>query len=298
MIAEGELFAVVVPTRNRGGLIGGLLNALDRQTDRDFHVVVVDQSDVLDPALERRAAASDRFHVISDSGKGASRARNVGLRSVGASWIAYVDDDCVPEPEWAERLRAELLSHPEADAVFGEITADQPPGGDYQPVARFPVSEARLLRGRFTRPWRVGYSVSMAIRRSTIEELGGWDERFGPGTSFPASDDMDLNLRLMRAGGSAYLTPRLRVAHEQWRTGQEVLDLYGGYCHAWGGLAAKQLRTGDPLGAMLLSAGRIRGIWKLVLGAVRSRSRYHLTLALTELKGFVRGLAAGLRRSW
>ena len=299
MIADGEPFAVVVPTRNRAAQLQRLLDSLSGQTYTDYDVVIVDQSDVVDPALERRVAEHDHLHLVHDHGRGASRARNVGWRHVGADWVAYLDDDCIPEPDWAATLATELASDPEADMIMGDVSARHSPGGDYLPVAVFPVTEPQLLSGRFIRPWRVSYSVAVAIRSSALERLEGWDERFGPGSQdYPASDDMDLNYRLMRSGGSAYLTPRLRASHDQWRTSSELVDLYGGYSRAWGGLVAKLLRTRDPLGALFLASGRIRGIGKGFISAMTSRSRFRFRLTLAELGGFARGLGKGLGQRW
>jgi GT2 family glycosyltransferase len=299
VIAEGEPFAVVIPTRNRPAQLHRLLDSLSEQTRSDHHVVIVDQSDEVDSALSERVDESDRLHLVHDDGRGASRARNVGWRMVGAEWIAYLDDDCIPEPGWAAALHAELGAHPAADLIMGDVTANNAPDTDYLPVAVFPVSEPQVLTGRFIRPWRVSYSVAVAIRRSALDRIGGWDERFGPGArDYPASDDMDLSYRLLRSGGTAYLTPRLRASHDQWRTSDQLLELYGGYSRAWGGLVVKQLRSRDPLGAAIFVAGRLRGIARLVLGAARARSRFRLRLAGAELRGFAAGLAKGLRQTW
>lgn len=299
MIAEGEPFAVVIPTRNRPAQLHRLLDSLSEQTLSDYHVVIVDQSDDVDADLEQRVERDDRLHLVKDEGRGASRARNVGWRAVGADWIAYLDDDCIPEPDWIDALAGEIGSNPDADLIMGNVDARNAPGGDYLPVAVFPVTAPQVLKGRFTRPWRVAYSVAVAIRRSALDRVGGWDERFGPGAvDYPASDDMDLNYRLLRSGGSAYLTPRLRAFHDQWRTSDQVLQLYAGYSRAWGGLAMKQLRTGDPLGAILFAAGRMRGVARLVLGAAVNRSPLRLRLAIAEFRGFAAGLVRGFGQTW
>jgi len=298
-IASGDRFAVVIATRDRPQHLSQLLDALDRQTDRDYEVVIVDQSGPPEPAIARRVEEDERLHLIADGGKGLSRARNLGWRGVGAEWVAYLDDDSVPSEDWAERLREELDAHAEADFVSGDVVASGAPSGDYVSVAEFRVPEPCIVSGRWARPWRVGYGVFMAVRRDTIERLGGWDERLGPGVpEFPASDDMDFNYRLMRSGGTAYLSPRLRVAHSQWRTRDDLLELYDGYGRAWGGFVTKLLRTGDLAGAALLTAGRLKGIGRRLVEGTRERSRLRLRLFAVELRAFVRGIAIGLRRSW
>ena len=96
-------------------------------------------------------------------------------------------------------------------------------------VTVFPVQHARWERGRWTRPGALSFGVCFAVQRRTIDRLGGWDERLGPGVpDFPAADDMDFNYRLLRAGGRAWLSPAPRAEHDQWR-GWRSARLYRGY---------------------------------------------------------------------
>ena len=78
----GALFAVAIATRSRPEHLARTLDALDAQSDRDFDVVVVDQSDPPDPELARREEASERLRVIRDTGRGTSRARNLAWRAL------------------------------------------------------------------------------------------------------------------------------------------------------------------------------------------------------------------------
>jgi GT2 family glycosyltransferase len=289
MIGDGDLFAVVVATRNRPAAVMRLLDALERQPERDFQVMIVDQSDPVDTGVEKRVNASGRLHLIRDEGMGTARARNLGWRNLGATWVSFLDDDTPPEPDWAASLREELVGHPYVDMVSGPVAAERADDDGFPALGGFAVEEPQLLAGRYVRPWRVAGGIC-TVRRATLERIGGWDERLGPGTAeFLACEDMDFNYRLTRSGGRVYLTPRVRVSHDQWRSSDEVLALYAAYNRAWGGVVSKHLKTGDPVGAARLAAGRLRGIWRV------RRSR---RLARAELGGFLRGTARGLRQSW
>jgi GT2 family glycosyltransferase len=296
-VASGDLFAVALATRNRQAAIMGLLDNLECQSG-EFEIVIVDQSDPADPALQARVDASPRLHLIRDGGAGLARARNLGWRSIGAEWVAFLDDDTPPAGDWAERLRAELEANPEVEMLSGPVELAGAPDGDYVGLGAFEVAEPSVAAGRWIRPWRVGGGIT-TVRRSAIERLGGWDERFGAGTpDFPGSEDMDFNYRLTRSGGSVLLTPTVRVSHEQWRGSRQVMSVYASYNRAWGGLVAKQLKTGDPLGAALFAAGRLRGIARVVKAALATRSPHRLALARAELRGFASGALTGLRRRW
>jgi GT2 family glycosyltransferase len=295
----GALFAVAIATRNRPDHLARTLDALDAQTDGGFSITVVDQSDDPDPALARRAAESERLRVIDDSGRGTSRGRNVAWRSLDADWIVYLDDDCLPEPAWTAELRAVLAADPPVEFVSGHVGGPEPEGGDYLPVTTLPIEREEIVQGRWTRPYDVGFGVCMAIRRRALERLGGWDERLGPGNDdFPASEDMDLNYRLTRSGGAVLHTPRLRALHDQWRSREELPELYYRYSKGWAGFAMKHVRTGDVRGGLMLWGARAKGIAKSLARGLRMRSRLRLRVALWELRGLAEGTARGLTRSW
>lgn len=293
-------FLVVICTRDRPRQLQEALAALDAQTRRDFGIVVVDQGEEADPRLAARAAQDPRLEVIRDTGRGLSRARNLAWRETSSEWLVFVDDDCLPEPDWAQRLSEAFAAHPEAAFVSGEVIghnrASDAEGLEY---SVFPVERPELISGRWVWPQRLGYGVCHAVRRSMIERVGGWDERLGPGIpEFPASDDMDFNFRVLRAGGTAYLTPSVRSHHDQWRTGEEMIDLFEGYMASWAGFAVKTLRTGDTLGGLWLWSFGVADTLRMVASAARHRSTFRLRVAGKKARGLRRGTVLALGRRW
>ena len=290
---------VAVCTRGRPDLLGRTLAALAGQTDTDFELVVVDQSDKPDPQLDELAASRPNTVLLRDDGAGLSRARNHALTAASGEWLAFVDDDCVAEEDCVRSLKAEIEAHPEADWVGGDVSALHPPARDYLPVTVFPVDRPALRRGRWTIPGAIGFGVFFAVRRVLAERLGGWDERLGPGvTDFPAADDMDFNHRLLRDGGVAWLTPAVRLRHEQWRTAAELAPLQRGYVRAWAGFSMKQLRTGHPVAGLWLLSWGVVDVLHMTGSAARHRSRLRLRLALAKGRGLLEGIVMGISRSW
>ena len=291
---------VVICTRDRPDHLTATLDALDRQTWTGHDVVVVDQSHPPDLLLAARATRSPRLRVIADAGAGLSRARNLACRELQADWLVYLDDDCRPEPGWAAALRDALLRASGIDMVSGHVSGPPPAGGDYLEVTAFPVEEEAVLSGRWTPPWKVGVGVCMAVRRSTVERLGGWDERLGVGSTGPfgAAEDMDFNYRLLRIGGRALLTPTVRAEHEQWRPAAELAPLYERYMAGWCGFAMKQLRTGDLAGGLWLWGLGCGDALRMLASAVRRRSPLRLRVARAKGRGLAVGTAKGLARRW
>lgn len=106
-----------------------------------------------------------------ETNRGPARARNAGWRAAAGQFVAFLDDDCTPQPGWLARGCAELEQHPEAGVVQGATIA--PPG-----------FEAKNYGDHFV--WRVitgqtpyFEACNIFYRRAALEATGGFDEDFG-----------------------------------------------------------------------------------------------------------------------
>ncbi len=278
------------------------MDALAAQRDHCFGLLVVDQSDVPNPDLRERLASDPSAAVIDDVGRGLSRARNIGWRSTETSWVVYIDDDVVPEPEWAGEMRDAIDRHPGASIVMGNTPGRSSPDQadqEYLTVSEFLIDREQELRGRWVRPWFIGFTLNQAFRRSTLEELGGFDERLGAGApDFPSSDDMDMNYRFLRGGGTAALSPAARAYHTQWRPREALGPHYEGYMRGWCGFAMKHLRRGDVAGGLWLWSLGFADFARMTASSVRRRSRLRFTISWHKARGLAVGTATGLVYPW
>ncbi len=290
---------VLVCTKDRPAQLVATLDALRLQTRPDFPIVVVDQSSTVDERLAERATDDPSLTVIRDAGRGLSRARNIGTRSIDSDWVAIVDDDCIVEPDWMANLHEAIEAHPEASFVSGHVGFGELPSPDYLPVTPSVIEQEQILSGRWTFPWKIGLGVCMAVRLDAVNRVGRWDERLGPGVPlFPAADDMDFNYRFLRDGGIAFVTPALRATHEQWRSVRELGPLFEGYMVAWTGFALKHVRTGDVRGGAWLWLWGLVDIARNLASAMRRRSRLRLAISWRKLRGLVVGTVRGVRADW
>ena len=288
---------VAVCTRDRPRQLVATLAALERERPAGaagFELLLVQQGEQA-PADQGSGLA----RVITDAGRGLSRARNIALREATTEWIAFVDDDCLVEHGFGAALVSELEDHPEAQWLSGHVGAGHDTGSDLPLVATFAVARDRTLSGRWTLPGSIGFGVFFAVRCDTARRLGGWDERLGPGVpDFPAADDMDFAYRLLRSGGVAVLSPRVRVVHEQWRSPRELVALQRGYLRAWSGFAMKHVRRGDVAGGLWLWSWGVLDVLDMAKSALGRRSRLRARLCVAKLRGLAEGTALGLRRRW
>jgi histidinol-phosphate phosphatase family protein len=177
-------FDVVIPTAGRPSL-ARLLAALDRaEGPRPGRVIVVvdgPERQVTDCYLP------SEVEVLRGPGAGPAAARNFGWRASSADWIAFLDDDVVPDPTWLADLAADLgsLSPSEAGSQGGLRVP--------LPVRRPQTDWERNVSG-LERAWWA--TADMAFRREALAAVGGFDERFPRAYR----EDADLALRLLDRG--------------------------------------------------------------------------------------------------
>src|SRR5690348_17092107 len=189
--------SVVVPTIGRPSL-DVLLDALaGARGPRPAELILVDDRPDGEPLRPHRDGLPP-LRVLRTGGGGPARARNLGWRSARTPWVAFLDDDVVPDPDWYERLDADLRSLP-ADVAGSQGRVRVP-----LPEHRRPTDWERGTAGLSTSSW---ITADLAYRRAALAAVGGFDERFPRAFR----EDADLALRIMATGG------RL-VVGERWIT--------------------------------------------------------------------------------
>jgi histidinol-phosphate phosphatase family protein len=185
-------FDVVIPTTLRPSLaflltrLGALGVSGEWRPDRV--IVVRDGGPGSHPELEGLPRwLNERMEVIAGRGAGPAAARNRGWRAASAPWVVFLDDDVVPGPDWLWELEADLSElPPDVAASQGRLSVPLEAEGR-------PTDWQRSVKGLETAAW---ITADLAVRRSALEAVGGFDERFPRAFR----EDADLALRLMRSG--------------------------------------------------------------------------------------------------
>lgn len=212
---------VIVPTHLGGPRLARLLTSLAGQT-APARTIVVDNAapeDSVAPLVARHPFAE---HLRLEENAGFARAVNMAASGSTDEALVLVNDDCVCEPRFIEELVAAL--DPAAGVVmtagvlvdaFGPETVDTAGieldetllGFDYLNGA--PVSS--LVPGT---PDPIGPCAgAAAFDRAAFTEVGGFDENL-----FAYWEDVDLALRMRRAGGQCTLAREARATHEHSAT--------------------------------------------------------------------------------
>jgi GT2 family glycosyltransferase len=188
--------SVVVPTYRRLDMLHRCLAALfaQRMPPAQYEIVVVDDGhedhvEAAVQALARIAGLPRLRYLRSSPGRGPAVARNCGWRAATGELIAFTDDDTIPDPGWLAAGQAAMQQHPEWSAAAGRVVV--PLTGE---PGRAPTDHELMTQGLAKAEF---VTANAFVRRSALERIGGFDERFRRAWR----EDSDLQFRLAEAAG-------------------------------------------------------------------------------------------------
>jgi glycosyltransferase involved in cell wall biosynthesis len=208
-LTEHPRVSVIVPTRNRSSLLRALLDALDHQLFTDFEAVVVDDgsTDGTAAEVEARSHTGSSVRLVQGEGRGAVAARIAGVAVARGEFLAFTDDDCVPDPGWLAAGVAQLEGG--ADVVQG-VTR---PHGKVRPLDRTIMVERH--DGLYN-------TCNVFYRREAYDRAGGFEPdagetlRFRPGLAAKGlgfGEDALLGWRVRRAGRAVFAPDAVVLHH-------------------------------------------------------------------------------------
>jgi glycosyltransferase involved in cell wall biosynthesis len=198
--------SVVVPTCGRQQLLIRCMAALAQQRfeTKKYEIIIVDDApcqatqDVVNQWANQVTERELTIRYIASPGPhGPAAARNYGWRAAHGDIIAFTDDDTVASPEWLEKGLQAFKDGDRVQAVWGRIV--MPLGKeptDYEQDAK------NLENAEFV-------TANCFILKSTLEKLGGFDERF----RFAWREDADIYFRLLRSSAHIAHVPAAVVVH-------------------------------------------------------------------------------------
>ena len=211
--------SVVVPSRHRPEALARCLAALaasDLDPD-DFEVVVaLDGEDVAAPD-------APWVRVVRDRRGGPAAARNRGAAAARGAVLAFTDDDCVPEPDWARRMLERVEAAP--DALVGGRFANGVPANRWAEATHLILDVVVAHAHRRGSALAFAVTANLAVRADVFRAIGGFDERFDRN----AAEDRDFCARCLEAGSQLVLAPEAVVRHHHDRSALGFLRLHATY---------------------------------------------------------------------
>ena len=209
---------LVIPTLSADHTLWECVESLQRQTYREFSIVIVDNSGTRKVETNWPAGAGREgvsvLHPGCNVGFGA--AVNLAARKQPAEYVAVINDDAAAEPGWLAALVEEMERFPKAGSAAAQVRLHG--AGDALDSAGMLIAAdgTSKQRGHGERPERYAAaeevllaSGSAAIYRSAmLAETGGFDDSY-----FLYCEDTDLGLRARWAGWTCRYVPSAVVHH-------------------------------------------------------------------------------------
>ncbi|MDH7516540.1 MAG: glycosyltransferase [Bacteroidota bacterium] len=242
--------SLVIAVYNRADALRLVLTALERQTFRSFEAVIADDGsgeEVGKVVSEFRARLF--FPIIhvrqDDRGWRKNAALNAAVRRSRASYLVFIDGDCVPhhrflEDHWAERAARTFLCGRRVElspALTRDFTEENVRSGRFERFGLRGWWEAVLGRAvrvedgiRLRRPFlaRILHGdmcrmlgSNFSLYRVDLEAINGFDERYeGPG----CGEDSDVQFRLELSGCVGKSLRHRAVQYHLWHPVRRVSE--------------------------------------------------------------------------
>lgn len=184
------MISVVIPLFNKESCIANTLDSVLNQSFCDFEAIVVDDGSTDASPIIVSSIADNRVRLVTQRNGGPSSARNRGIKEAKYDYVAFLDADDLWAPVFLEEMVHLIRRFPDAHCW----------GFNYSVIKerKAMTLEQKGDSGYIDSKWKFSYfpfcSSSCCCRKSSLMELGGFDERIMYG------EDLDMWFRLLLTG--------------------------------------------------------------------------------------------------
>jgi GT2 family glycosyltransferase len=231
-LTEAKKISIIIPVRDRVDLLAHCIDSLTRKTIyAPYEIIVVDNDSQSEDA--RAYFSHFKHRLLRYSGPfNLSALNNFAVKQTDSPWLLFLSYHTeVLDADWMTTM-AEHVQRPEVGAVgprllYPDDTVQHAGivvgvGGIAEYAFRGSPAEVpgvcRQLQA--TRNYSAVTGACLLTRRDVFEEVGGFDEECLP-VHF---NDVDLCLKMRRAGYSIVYTPFARLYHHESRVRSQPVE--------------------------------------------------------------------------
>ena len=204
-------FSIVLPTYGRIRQLDTCLRSLS-QLDyprHAFEVIVVDDGSEQSPEnVIQNYRDSIDIRLLLQEHAGPAQARNHGSDSARNQFVVFIDDDCVPLPDWLRKLSIRFKALPD-HAIAGRILNGLPQNL-YSTASQMLIDYLYSQFNPVTGSARFFTSSNVAFPADRFRKIGGFDPTFQKA----AGEDRDLCDRWIQRGYDLTYAPEVTICHQ------------------------------------------------------------------------------------
>jgi len=217
---------VCICTHNRPRYVRDCLDGLRAQTEPQdrFSVLIVDSGSPPAAAAELEALATEYgTRLLRVDRPGVSAARNAGAWAARSPYIAYIDDDAIPAPDWVECILAALAKPGRRPALIGgrilpKWEAPLPPWWPASLIGLLTIIDVEgdgEYRTAALPAHLEPYGANMVVHVLSLIASGGFAGTAGRmGTVLLSDEEVQLAWTLQDHGHSVRYDSRIVVQHQ------------------------------------------------------------------------------------
>ena len=213
--------AAIICTYNRDYYLGAAIDSLLAQDCSDYEIIVVDNgSKDQTKAIVDNRLPHPRLKYVYEPIVGLSVARNRGARETQADILAYLDDDAEASPQWLRCLQDAYLKNIHLAIAGGKVDLIWPAGVS-QPrwmsqtmTQALGVMDLGAESVNITNPNNTPRGVNYSVRRTFLEQVGGFDSSLGRmGKKLLSNEELYMTELALKNGWQVTYCPQALVHH-------------------------------------------------------------------------------------
>ena len=263
---------VAIPCYNGALHIGAAIESVLEQTSPPDEVLVVDDGST-DGSLEVIRRYPVRL-IQHDGNRGLAVARNSAIQEAEGDIIVFIDADAMADPA----MVGVLLSGYD-DPRVGGVGGQGVEANVHSLADRWRAKHASQSHGNRARDVEFLFGLCMSFRLDALREIGGFDPAFRTN-----AEDVDVSLRLRKAGYRLRYLPDARVYHQRMDNEASLVRTMA----AWYG-AAYQAKWRDQAQPWRLFVGTLRRLvmdtlFDLIIARDREMARLSWRMGWVKLR--------------
>lgn len=209
--------SIVIPAGRPERLKDIFVSLLKQDIGSDLIEIIV-----VTPRQQKELPSSDKRikYILTDELFSPGKMRNIGAFQALGEYIAFIDDDCIPDVNWLSCAAHTLEEHAQNGCIGCRVVFPEKKfwtsAADYSLFACYQYSTKREIC--------LG-SAAILTTKEIIREISGFDEHL------LASEDWDLCLKIQAIGRLCIFEPSAEVKH---RHGCESLSTILEKSYRWG----------------------------------------------------------------
>lgn len=249
--------SVVIPTCGRQAMLKNCLDSLSVQDYPISNIEIIIIDDRNDPSTKDLVNSLKVHHYqlkyFGQDHKGPAAARNLGARSSSASVVAFVDDDCVVDKNWARLMLESHKSNPQIVCVGGlTLIATQKTS---VLVSQF-LSTCSIVSWVGGKQEVIFFPTCNVSFKQHIFDKYQFDEAF----PLPGGEDLEFFWRLFKDGNRFIWDKKIKVIH--YRNDSFLSFMKQAYIYGRGNFLAQHIHKDHPL-LHELKTGK-KSFWKAI----------------------------------